>query len=131
MLFFYQRQKTSGFTLLEMLVVIGVIGILFSIAGHHHVRVLKKSKDASLKLEVNQLRIAIHQFALDNSGRFPENLAQLTPEYLKKIESHWQGAEGSGIYHYDSDAGNIVLYESNGREISRIIDTSGNVYGQY
>lgn len=124
-------RSRTGFSLIEMLVVISVIGILISLAGHHNTRVLKKAKDASLKLEVNQLRIALHQYALDNFGKFPGSLQELSPDYLKTVSSQWKGAQGAGSYFYNQSDGNVSLYDINGQEPSTEIDAGDNQYGSY
>lgn len=124
-------RNRKGFSLIEMLVVISVIGILVTLAGHHNTRVLKKAKDASLKLEVSQLRIALHQYALDNFGKFPESLQELSPDYLKSVSPQWKGAQGTGNYFYNQSDGNILLYDISGQELSAEIDAGDNQYGSY
>lgn len=121
----------DGFTLIEMLVVMSVIGILITLAGQNHTRVLKKAKDASLKLEISQLRIAIHQYALDNFGKFPEKINELAPDYLKAVPTSWSGANGKGVYSYNQTAGQIVLFDLHGQGPSTHSDSGDNPYGSY
>ncbi|MEW6713183.1 MAG: prepilin-type N-terminal cleavage/methylation domain-containing protein, partial [Candidatus Riflebacteria bacterium] len=42
----------SGFTLIEMLVVLSVLGILFGIASYNNSRVLNNSRDTALKVQL-------------------------------------------------------------------------------
>ncbi len=121
----------GGFTLIEMLVVVSVLGILVSLAGHHHTRVLRKSQDASVMLELNSLRNAVHQFALDNNGRFPQTLEELKPLHLKNLPAQWRGSSGSGRYYYDPVAGRVELYDESGSSPAGKTDHGGRSYADY
>lgn len=125
------EKKKSGFTLIEMLVVISVLGILVSLAGHHHTRVLKKSQDASLMLELNSLRNAVHQYALDSNGRFPATLAELKPLHIKNLPAGWRGSSATGKYYYDSSSGQVELYDESGTSPCLKIDHGGRSYADY
>lgn len=131
MLIHSAKKTNAGFTLIEMLVVVSVLGILVSLAGHHHTRVLKKSKDAAVMLELNSVRNAIHQFALDNMGRFPKTLDELKPLHLKNLPTHWQGSSASGRYYYDPVEARVDLYDESGAQPADQSDHSGKKYADY
>lgn len=131
-MFMHARQRTAGgFTLIEMLVVISVLGILVSLAGHHHTRVLKKSQDAAILLELNSIRNAVHQFALDNMGRFPSSLEELKPVHVKNVPQQWRGSSASGRYFYNSVEGRVDLYDESGSEPAQQTDLGGKKYADY
>jgi general secretion pathway protein G len=124
-------KYNSGFTLIEMLVVVSVMGILLSIAGNHHARVLQKSKDAAVMLELNCLRNAVHQYALDSNGCFPKALEDLKPLHIKNLPVQWVGSSGSGRYHYDPAEGRVELFDETGSEPSEKSDQGGRKYADY
>ncbi|MBU1105632.1 MAG: prepilin-type N-terminal cleavage/methylation domain-containing protein [Candidatus Riflebacteria bacterium] len=126
-----EKKNNRGFTLIEMLVVVSVLGILVSIAGHHHTMVLRKAKDAAVMLELSSVRNAIHQFALDNMGRFPQTLEELKPVHLKNLPARWQGSSASGCYHYDPIEARVDLYDASGNELAGESDHSGKKYADY
>lgn len=125
------RSSSAGFTLIEMLVVVAVISILISLAGYNNTRVLKKAKDTAVRSELNLVRTAVYQFALDNNGRLPERLEQLSPDYLKSINLSWRGAEASGRYSYDSTTGLVGLVDKNDGAQAELKDFSGQLYADY
>ncbi|MGM0598271.1 MAG: type II secretion system protein [Candidatus Rifleibacteriota bacterium] len=121
----------SGFTLIEMLVVVSIIGILVSVAGYNNSRVLKSSKDAALKVELDVLRNAVYRYSLDNNGNFPETLDDLAGDELKRVPEEWVGSNGRGKYHLDNQKGLILLYNSKGNDFSQNRDQAGFKYGDY
>jgi general secretion pathway protein G len=74
-----------GFTLIEMLVVMVIIGMLLTIAVPRYLRSLERSKEVVLKQELSALRESIDKFYGD-TGKFPESLATLVEKrYLRAI----------------------------------------------
>jgi len=125
------RRASTGFTLIEMLVVVAVISVLISLAGYGNTRVLRRAKDAALRAELGAIRTAVYQFALDNNGRLPENLELLSPDYLKSLDLIWRGAEASGKYSYDSTSGLVSLIDQKSQEASYLKDFGGQLYADY
>ncbi|GAB4279966.1 MAG: hypothetical protein Kow0029_24240 [Candidatus Rifleibacteriota bacterium] len=124
-------KKNQGFTLIEMLVVMTVIGVVVGISAYNNSRVLKRSKDAALKVELGLLREAVYRFSLDNSGNFPESLENLKEDELGKVPAKWAGSNGKGLYHFDAETGNIFLFDENGEGLSQAVDSAGIKYGDY
>lgn len=78
------RQR-RGYTLLELLVVMAVIGILAGIAVPQLLRTPIKAKEAALKENLFTFRSMIDQFFADK-GRYPDSLETLvTEKYIRKI----------------------------------------------
>lgn len=83
-----------GFTLLEMLVVLVIIGLLASLVGPKLFTKVDSSKVTTAQTQVKMLKGALEALRLD-VGRFPtesEGLALLnTPPTDEKLRSRWRG----------------------------------------
>lgn len=78
-------QKKRGFTLLEILIVMGLIGILLGLAIPYYKSAPIRAKEAVLKEDLFQLRKLINQYYADK-GKYPPSLqALIDAEYLRSI----------------------------------------------
>lgn len=71
------KAKRGGFTLIELLVVIVVIAVLAMIVIPKFTDSGKRSKEASMRSDLSQLRSAIATFQTD-TGAYPATLNDLT-----------------------------------------------------
>jgi general secretion pathway protein G len=76
---FFRRSLnvSRGFTFLELLVVIGLIGILTVMAVVSYGSVNKRSRDARRKSDIEQLRSALEMYRADN-GYYPDGPSTFT-----------------------------------------------------
>ena len=58
----------SGFTLLELLVVLGIIVMLATVAGPQVLRYMSKARTDTAKAQLSSLTTAVELYALDNGG---------------------------------------------------------------
>ena len=65
-----RRSGQAGFTLVEMLVVITIIGLIMGLVGPRVLGYLSESKVKTAKIQIESLSAALDLFYLDN-GRYP------------------------------------------------------------
>ena len=79
------RRAASGFTLLELIVVVAVIGILATIALPALKNIPRRAAESVLKNDLRAMRDVIDQFYADH-GHYPPGLEALVEEgYLRKV----------------------------------------------
>jgi general secretion pathway protein G len=79
------RQREHGFTLLELIVVIAIVGILATIAMPAMRDVPRRANEAVLKTNLRTMRDVIDQHYGDK-GKYPTSLQSLVDTgYLRKI----------------------------------------------
>ena len=114
------RTRESGFTLIEMMVVMVIIGLLVALVGPNFIRQGEKAKLKAARAQIEMLGTALDTFRLD-VGRYPtsqEGLAALRQRpfgidrwdgpYLKKDipkdpweRPYYYRAPGEGARPYD------------------------------
>lgn len=70
------KTQSQGFTLIEVLLVIAILAILaaITIMAINPAVQLAKARDSQRSSDVHTILNAIHQYALDNEGAFPEQI---------------------------------------------------------
>lgn len=120
------RRGEAGFTLMELITVMAIVGILVSIALPNYRASIVQAKEAVLKEDLYRFRDLIDQYYADK-GRYPESLESLVSEgYLRRIpedpitgQADWnvvmnevdpdQPDEAQGVYDVHSSSDGISL----------------------
>jgi len=152
-------KNKKGFTLIELMIVVAIIGILAAVAIPKFANMLEKAREGATKGNIGALKSALSIYYGDNQGEFPEQLdgADFTGAngYIDRIppvkvkhpasqfgENELTGTETS-VTHVDTpnlawpDDGDGWLYASDGTEKGNIwiyngqTDTNGTPYADY
>jgi prepilin-type N-terminal cleavage/methylation domain-containing protein len=97
----------EGFTLIELMIVVAIIGILAAVAIPKFAEMLRKSKEGSTKGSLTNLRSALTIYISDNEGYVPcqhgAGLTRLHAGFVPKYIEDFPTAK-LGTYHNDTSA---------------------------
>jgi general secretion pathway protein G len=79
------RKQDAGFTLVELMIVMAIIGVLAVVAIPSYVGAIRQAREAVLKEDLHVLRNAIDSYTADKQ-KGPTSLDELIQDgYLKRI----------------------------------------------
>lgn len=83
----HRTSRQAGFTLIEIMTVILIIGILAAIVLMNFGDVIRRSSEKTTMADLNSIRKALSVYASENTEALPAQLSDLTVggQYLKKI----------------------------------------------
>lgn len=80
-----RRRRRAGFTMLEMLIVVALVGIVATLALPSYRHATDKAREAVLREDLWVFRDVIDQFFTDK-GRYPSSLDELvTAGYIRRV----------------------------------------------
>ncbi len=126
------KKKNKGFTLIEILVVIGIIAILATIViiAINPARQFQQARDTQRTSNVNAILNAIGQYVADNKGELPsipdgevdDDLCNdLVPTYLPSLPTDPNSdSDGASLTNCSSIGTNDVRYTVNDDSTGRV-----------
>jgi general secretion pathway protein G len=139
----YSRRNDAGYTLLELLVVMGILAILTAFATPQLMGYFGKAKTQSVQLQIENINTALELYYMEN-GAYPSArvglnaLVEATPEaprwngpYLKKAKNLLDPWGRPYQYKYPTGNGEYEVYSlgPNGKTKSLSASTAASFEG--
>lgn len=82
-------KNKNGFTLIELMIVVAIIGILAAVAIPKFANLIRKSSEGQVKGNLGALKSAISIYYADMEGNYPDDLYSLTigGKYISTISA--------------------------------------------
>jgi prepilin-type N-terminal cleavage/methylation domain-containing protein len=146
--------RRSGFTLIELMIVVAIVGILGAIALPKFAELITKSRESNLKGSLSSMRSAVQIYYASGEGIFPNNLSDLAVNgtFIDKVPTgiippvtsqgspgHAGGSGillGDGTNPTDVSGGTVWYYVNVGNRVGSVfvncthLDTAGNAWTQ-
>ena len=123
----YLLSAKKGFTLVELMIVVGVIGLLLAVAIPNYLHSTKKTRDAKRIGDLNQIKLALELYRGDH-GVYPSAggwtghcnagdnwIPELVPDYIQVLPKDPTGCSVGGSFKG-------YIYRSNGTEYKLLVD---------
>ncbi len=127
--------EESGFTLVELMIVMLIIGVLAAIAIPSYTASMKNAREATLKVDLQVMRQAIDSYTLDKE-KAPQSLDELVQAgYLKEIprdpitqsNTTWNPDQDDSLTSVDQTQGGIANVHSGSGQPG----TDGRAYSEW
>lgn len=116
------RRDARGFTLLELMIVIGVILVLATLGAGRYEQSLVRAKEAALRQDLSEMRRAIDNYTLDKEAA-PNSLDDLvSAEYLREIPN--DPISHQRLWNTSSDCGSVLSPNQTAGGICNVHSTS-------
>ncbi len=108
------RNPVAGFTLVELLVVLGIIALLVALVAPRVVRYLGEARSEAARMQMTNIESALELYYLD-MGRYPEQEHGLTALVsMPPSTEGWRGPYLRKASGFDDPWGRAYIYRSPG-----------------
>jgi prepilin-type N-terminal cleavage/methylation domain-containing protein len=104
-------RNREGFTLIELMVVIVIIGIIAAIAIPNYLKIVTQAKEAEVKANMHTAQLEVEYYRIDPGGHYPSSIDLVSDKLSLAMKNPFipggpvvqdaGGADVAGVVEYD------------------------------
>jgi prepilin-type N-terminal cleavage/methylation domain-containing protein len=103
-------RNKEGFTLIELMVVIVIIGILASIAIPNYVKIVTQAKEAEVKANMHTTQIEVEYYRMEPWGCYPSSIDLISDKISPGLRNPFTPGGPVVQDEADADVAGVVEY---------------------
>ncbi|MGH7743061.1 MAG: type II secretion system protein [Candidatus Eiseniibacteriota bacterium] len=105
------RRTEAGFTLVELMIVVVIIGVLASMAIPNMIAMQDRAKEGSLRANMHQFQLTAEDYSVQNDSQYAQvaaNVVAIMPGAGQTFRNPFTNTVGVGVAWEDRGAGNLT-----------------------